>query len=232
MNSLQNIIPNKKKALFLAKRELVVLVYDAVNLEGIHYTLPEIQTLLDGVTVGGHKLSDEKIALNQARAWKFLFHALETDQFSLSQIFACELHAVAAEDEALEWGHFRSGGVSIAGSEYLPPAADKLNEHWQVMLEQAEHIENIIERSIFIFLQMARHQFFYDVNKRMGRFMMNGLLLENGYPVINVPAKRQLEFNQLMLAFYTSGDVLPMTDFVKSCLSPVTIDLMCEASFQ
>jgi hypothetical protein len=31
-------------------------------------TLPEIQTLLDGVTVGGHKVSDQEIALNQAAA--------------------------------------------------------------------------------------------------------------------------------------------------------------------
>ena len=37
MNTLLNILPNKTKALYLAKRELAVLVYDAVNLEGIHY---------------------------------------------------------------------------------------------------------------------------------------------------------------------------------------------------
>jgi hypothetical protein len=36
------------------------------NLEGINLTLPEIQTLLDGVTVGGHKVSDQNIALIQA----------------------------------------------------------------------------------------------------------------------------------------------------------------------
>jgi prophage maintenance system killer protein len=53
---------------------------------------------------------------------------------------------------------------------------------------------------------MARRQFFYDVNKRMGRFVMNGFLLSHGYPAINLPAKRQLEFNQLMLSFYDTGD--------------------------
>ena len=67
------IKPNVKKAVFLAKRSISELVYDAVNLEGICFTLPEIQTLLDGVTVGGHKLSDQNIALNQAEAWKLIF---------------------------------------------------------------------------------------------------------------------------------------------------------------
>lgn len=50
----------------LIKRQLAEFVCDAVNLEGIHYTLPEVQTLLDGITVGGHKVADQQIALNQA----------------------------------------------------------------------------------------------------------------------------------------------------------------------
>jgi len=49
----KKIKPNVQKALMLAKREVSVLVHDAVQLEGINFTLPEIQTLLDGVTVGG-----------------------------------------------------------------------------------------------------------------------------------------------------------------------------------
>lgn len=54
----------------LAKRQLAEFVCDAVNLEGINFTLPEIQTLLDGVTVGGHKITDQQIALNQADTWR------------------------------------------------------------------------------------------------------------------------------------------------------------------
>jgi hypothetical protein len=36
---------NKDKALMLAQRQLSEFVYDAVNLEGINMTLPEVQTL-------------------------------------------------------------------------------------------------------------------------------------------------------------------------------------------
>lgn len=45
-DSQWNITPNKPKAIMLAKRQLAEFVYDAVILEGIHFTLPEIQTLL------------------------------------------------------------------------------------------------------------------------------------------------------------------------------------------
>lgn len=218
------IKPNRPLALQLAKRQLPELVCDAVNLEGILYTLPEIMTLLDGVTVGGHKLSDETITLNQAAAWKHLFGALENHSFELSQDFVCELHGIAGKEEALRWGCFRDGNVTIAGTDYMPPAANTLPEHFNIMLSASQKIKDIYDRAIFVFLTMARTQFFYDVNKRMGRFMMNGILLDAGYPVINVPAKRQLEFNTQMLAFYHSNDTTAMNAFLRSCLDQRTLD--------
>lgn len=66
---------------------------------------------------------------------------------------------------------------------------------------------------------VTRTQFFWDVNKRTGRFMMNGILLSHGFPIINVTAKRQQEFNTLMLAFYDTNEMAPMNAFLRSCIS-------------
>ena len=81
---------------------------------------------------------------------------------------------------------------------------------------------------MIVFLEMSKNQFFYDVNKRMGRFMMNAILLDGGYPAINLPAKRQLEFNELMLEFYNLGDMKPMNNFLRSCLDVKIIKIMLE----
>jgi Fic family protein len=223
-----HIRPDKAKALMLAKRQLVELVCDAVNLEGINYTLPEVQTLLDGITVGGHKLNDQQVVLNQSNAWRELFAFIRNEQFAVTAEVACQLHGIAARDDALEWGKFRSGGVTIAGTEYSPPPADQLSELFAKMIDEAEQIADVYDRAIFYFLTMARCQFFYDVNKRMGRFMMNGFLLNNGYPAINLPAKRQLEFNRLMLAFYSTGEQEAMNSFLRSCLDEKIINIMKE----
>ena len=190
--------PDKNRALMLAKRQLAELVLDAVNLEGIPFTLPEVQTLLDGITVGGHKLSDQQITLNQAEAWQTLFQWIEHSEFHLTEEKVCALHAVAGKEDALEWGQFRSGGVTIAGTDYMPPEPARLKSIFQQMVQDALEQPDIYDRAIFIFLSMARAQFFYDVNKRMGRFMMNGILLKAGYPAINLPARRQLEFTKLL----------------------------------
>ena len=75
---------------------------------------------------------------------------------------------------------------------------------------------------------MARNQFFWDVNKRMGRFIMNAYLLQQGYLAINLPASRQREFNENMLRFYDSNDETEMNSFMRSCLSPRYIDAFSE----
>lgn len=215
--------PNTPLAVQLAKRDVPVLVYDAVNLEGVAMTLPEIQTLLDGITVGGHKISDQNMAINQAKTWEYLFELISNKAFRFNKDTALKLHAIAAKEEALAWGAFRSGYVSIAGSSYEPPAPDELESCWQTMEDQVASEYDIYDQAITAFLQMARAQFFWDVNKRMGRFMMNGILLASGFPVINVPAKRQQTFNTLMLDFYDSNNEQPMNQFLRSCLNDKVI---------
>lgn len=110
----------------------------------------------------------------------------------------------------------------------MPPSADSLPGLFDTMVTDSYSLPDIYDRAIHFFLTMARCQFFYDVNKRMGRFIMNGLLLSYGFPAINLPAKRQLEFNQLMLAFYDTGHQKPMNTFIRSCLDEKVINIMKE----
>ncbi|MES2212703.1 MAG: cell filamentation protein Fic [Pseudomonadota bacterium] len=226
--NIYDICPNVKKAVFLAKRQLPELVTDAVNLEGIKISLPEVQTLLEGISIGGHKILDVTIAVNQVNAWRFLLHSVEKAQFILDKDFCNKLHAIAAQNEALEWGVFRSRMVTISGAGYRPPVPNELDTAWNSMVAQAEEIEGIVEKSIYVFLQMSRNKFYFNVNRRMGHFMMNGILLSNGYPATNVPAKRQSEFNKLMIDFYPSNDMQPMMKFMVSCMSEFNIEFMSQ----
>lgn len=220
--------PHPAKSLMLAKRQLSELVCDAVNLEGINFTLPEVQTLLDGVTVGGRKLSDQQITLNQAAAWRLLFELVEQGQFNVSTAVAFKLHKVAAKEETLEWGQFRTGGVLIAGTDYTPPPVTALPDLFAAMVSDMQRYDDVYDQAIHLFLIMARCQFFYDVNKRMGRFMMNGHLLSQGYPVINLPASKQQEFNENMLRFYRSGDQQEMNAFMRGCMDERVVRIIRE----
>ncbi|WP_419810607.1 Fic family protein [Bacterioplanoides sp.] len=222
------IKPNQAKALMLAKHDLSSLVHNAIQLENINFTLPEVQTILDGITIGGSKLTDQIITANQGKAWNALFAMIKNGEFEMTAGIACKLHGIAGLEEALEWGHFRTGGVLIAGTSYTPPKADLLPDAFAKMIDDMNQLNDIYDQAIHVFLTMARNQFFWDVNKRMGRFMMNGILLQAGYPAINLPASRQLEFNQLMLDFYESNNQGPMNAFMRSCLDSRAIEIMQE----
>lgn len=218
------IIPDKKKALFYAKRDLAQIVTDVVNLENINYSVPEVQTLLDGITVGGHKIQDELITLNQIQAWKFLFLSLEKSAFALSKEYVCRLHGFVAKEEALTWGNFRSGGVTISGTSYIPPNFQSLDQVWEHMLKEAENHKDVYDKAIYLFAEMARNQFFYDGNKRTARMTMSGLLLNAGFPMINVTAKRKHEFNRVMLDYYETHNLTPVNLFLRSCLNQTILN--------
>jgi hypothetical protein len=50
---LSSIKPSRAKALMLAKRELSLFVYDAVQLEGINFSLPEFKPCWKGLLLAG-----------------------------------------------------------------------------------------------------------------------------------------------------------------------------------
>jgi len=55
---------DKKYAFSMAKRDKIDFVYNTSALESNAMTFLEVQTLLEGITVGGHKLGDELQVLN------------------------------------------------------------------------------------------------------------------------------------------------------------------------
>lgn len=220
----------KNKALYDAKKIIAQIITDVVNLEDINYTVPEVQTLLDGITVGGHKLQDELITLNQIKAWNFLFLQLEEDKFMLTKELLFQLHSLVAYNEALSWGDFRIGSVSISGTKYLPPRHSELNSLWQILVEETnlrlvyQDKISIYSAAINLFAKMARIQFFYDGNKRTARMIMSGILLMHGLPMITVGAHRRLEFNETMLEYCETEKLSIVYKLLISCLLPHVIE--------
>ena len=196
--------PNQKLVYHLAKWEMIDFIYNTTALEGNPFTYVEVQTLLEGVTVGGHRLSDEQQILNQNRAVNFLFESLKRGEFNLSLEFVNRVNSLVAFEEALEWGRFRSGEVSIGGSDFKPPKSSELEDIFGIGVRELKKVTHPIKRAIGYFLFGALNQFHFDGNKRTSRLIMNGLLISNGYPILNIKVRDKLEFNKQMIAFYDS----------------------------
>lgn len=220
-----------RRVAFRLERMLPEFVWDASTLEGNPFTYPEVKTLLDGITVGGRKVSDHQQVLNLAASAKQLLNLVRLNQFRTDKPTFASLHALVARDEALEWGHFRGEGeetsytpnvgLGVHGA-YTPLATSKgapeLNLVFTNAVRQMERdLHNPFEKAAAFFLFGALQQFYFDGNKRTSRLMMNGILLSAGIDAISVPAAKAQEFNEKMVQFYVTKDASEMMCFLVDC---------------
>lgn len=233
------------RACFRLQKMLAQYVWDAVVLEGNPFTYPQVKTILDGITVGGHRLSDQDQVRNLAASTKELLRLVKTGSFKLDKDTFTALHAMVAREEALEWGHFRGEGgeqhytphvgLGEAG-DYIPPEtqpnASDLNRIFSDGLAQLEQLPDPLERGMAFFLFGALQQFFFDGNKRTSRMMMNGVLMSNGMDAISIPAARAQEFNEKMVDFYVTRNAAAMMDFLVQCHPDARLMKSAEASDQ
>jgi len=220
-----------ERVTFRFHQMLSVFVWDASVLEGNPFTYPEVKTLLDGVSVGGRKISDQEQVLNLAESSKHLLALVKASKFSLDKATFTELHGIVARNEALEWGHFRGEGKEISYTpdvalgeqgRYTPlPTLTGAPDLNRVFLEGVQALNNQVDRpfekALAFFLFGALQQFFFDGNKRTSRFMMNGILMSAGIDAISVPAAKVQEFNEKMVRFYLIKDATEMMEFMVGC---------------
>lgn len=206
----------KEEILFATKRMHTELVYNMTKLEGNPYTYPEVKTLLDGITVGGRKLSDQEQVLRVSKAWEELRCQVAQSSFTLTKANFIHFNKIVAEGEALAVGSFRNGQVYIAGVEsYIPPSSEQLDEHFQWVMQRFEQESDPYLKAFRLFLDCARIQFFYDGNKRTAQLMMNGYLMSNGYAPVSIPAKSKRQYDTKMIKFYETGEEKAMFAFLR-----------------
>ena len=238
-----------KRVTFRFHRMLPEFVWDASVLEGNPFTFPEVKTLLDGVTIGGRKISDQEQVLNLATSSKHLLALVKSGKFSLDKATFTELHGLVARNEALEWSHFRGEGeetnytpdVGLGEHERYKPlatiaGAPELNRVFASGLQALQsEVQQPFEKAAAFFLFGALQQFFFDGNKRTSRFMMNGILMSAGIDAISVPAAKAQEFNENMVRFYLEKNATEMMNFLVDChpdahlLHDTTISKRCNS---
>ena len=212
-----SVRPAKAQACSRVRNTLDRIVYDTAALEGNPLTFEQVRELLSGASAGNHRASDRKQILNQVASWKELLRQVEAGSFRCTAENSRALQALVAREEALAWGAFRDGPVTITGTEYRPPPHEELEQQFEAGMARILGMEETHAKAMAVFLFVARSQFFFDGNKRTGRLMMNGILLSGGHDAISIPFPRQREFDEAMLRFYETGDGEEMMRFLASC---------------
>lgn len=163
----------------------VFLTYHSNAIEGNTLSLRETQMVIEyGITIDGHPLREYLEATNHAEAYEFVAALIESRELiTLETILS--LHRVVMDKILQEKGTFRTVPVYIRGAMMNPPPAREVETYMHQWLEwvngEGLDYEPIIRASI------AHHGFeavhpFLDGNGRVGRLLLNLMLMREGYP--------------------------------------------------
>lgn len=211
------------------RASLAAYIWDAAALEGNPYTLPEVQTLLEGITVSGRRLQDQQQILALNDAYNTLDQLVAGQTYRLDKATSDVLHGQLAVHEAIESGHFRGegsvggGGLVSLGAlgQYRASAPGAggvtLIYEFDDLLRYVHRLGDPREQALAYFCAATRRQFYFDGNKRTARLMMTGHLMTYGYDAISISATRRLEFNEKLSTMFDTGDATEMMRFIVDC---------------
>jgi Fic family protein len=169
----------------------VLSTYHSNAIEGNTLNLHETQMVVDyGMTLGSHSLREYQEAANHAHAYDYVVSLVSEEQKNapITQDILLTLHRFVVKsilDEA-QVGQWRVVPVYIRGSNMTPPPArdvPRLMREWMEWINgpRGEQYEPITRAAI------AHHGFeavhpYVDGNGRVGRLLLNLMLMREGYP--------------------------------------------------
>jgi Fic family protein len=170
----QPVAKSKAEVVFRLKKMLPEFVFDDAKMEGNPFTFPEVKTVLDGITVGGHKISDHEQIVNLRNGYSRMVKlATETsDRAFMAPESWIALNALVVSGEALEVGHFRTGKVGVAGVSKEVPEAGRLEGIFKEEIDYIFRLQNPLEKAYLTAAWGMINQFFWDGNKRTSRLVI------------------------------------------------------------
>lgn len=174
----------------LAKEELkspddyfrVGFTYSSNALEGNTLTISETKILLeDGITVGGRPLKDCYEAVDHGTAYNFMLGLTRQQDMNITEDTIKKLHRLFYQKvDADQASQYHSIQFHISGTEYVPPAPDKvpqLMKHLADQIHSSRSTLHPIELAAMTHKRLVDIHPFVDGNGRTARLLMNLILV-------------------------------------------------------
>jgi len=207
-----------KQATYFAHKNLVQLIYDNSRFEGTQTTLPQTQTIVDGMSVAGVSTDDVVTIASLKRAWQMVIANTQPYTVKISN----KINAQVAVADSLDPGNFRTGTVCISGTDYIPPilsSTEITTIIQQILSSTNTDAESMTDKLLKLLLVMMRGQFYWNGNKRTAFLTVNYLAINAGIGLFNISEEQLPTFNTLLSHFYTTNDSQKLMDWLyQNCI--------------
>lgn len=194
-----------------AKANLTKLVFTSSRFEGVTTTMPQTQTIIDGMGVDGVSIDDINTIVQLKRGWQFAINYSKPVSLELEK----DLNKIVARDTAAYPGYLRngSGGVDTYRGEFKPPMVSEGQE--KEYLDELLNNSNLstTDKALTLMYHNMRQQMFYDGNKRTATIMANKVMIDGGAGLINVPIDTWPTWQKKIADFYFSNDMTDIKDW-------------------
>jgi Fic family protein len=167
----------------------IEMTYNSNAIEGNSLTLKETYLVIsEGITVKNKPLKDHLEAKDHYEALEFIMDLVEHKRpQTVSEQLIRTLHRIVVRETEKEWaGRYRNSNVIITGAKHKPPDAIDVPSGMDELIHWFRKNENklhAIELAALIHHRFVNIHPFFDGNGRVGRLLMNIVLLRQGYPL-------------------------------------------------
>jgi Fic family protein len=210
--------------------------YHSLSIEGYRVTAELIERVRNG---GWNPEGDESDREHRnALAARGYWQAFQSVQESLKKILGGENPGVIADEDHSRWyeelfgpsvaagiikavdlAGYRSGPVYIRRSMHVPPPREAVRDCMPVLFDLLKNeVEPAVRVVLGHFMFVYIHPYI-DGNGRMGRFLMNTMLVSGGYPWTVVPVNERDEYMAALEEASARQDITRLAVFLARLVS-------------
>ena len=192
----------------LRHRYEVAFTHHSTAIEGNTLTQSETQIVIEkGVTIGGKSLIEHLEVIGHKEALDFVLD-LAGDQTQIGEREIREIHGLVMKGQANgDSGRYRSLDVKAAGSGYVYCSHLKVPKLMEAFVAWVSHSSTMhpVELATEAHLRFVTIHPFRDGNGRVGRLLLNLLLMRHGYPIAVLRVSERAEYIAALESIQSGG---------------------------
>nr|WP_277896106.1 hypothetical protein [Enterococcus lactis] len=193
---------SRKESVYLLKKNIVELVYNAGKFEGLNTTLLQTEEIIKYNRANNVAVDDVLTVVTLERGFEMLLNDVQEPLIETSK----RINRIVAAEDALFPGEIRSGGVEVSTIQgrYVPPMLtedDVKNQYHKIMSQEISETE----KALHLFLFISKNQIFWNGNVGTALLTANKIMFSKGLGLLSVPESVFAKFNELLSMYYNSN---------------------------
>lgn len=199
---------------------MIEYTYNSNAIEGSTLTLKETSLVLQGITINKKPLKEHLEAIGHKDAFYYVCD-LVREKTPLTESIIKQIHSLVLVAEPQDRGVYRKLPVRILGANHTPPQpylVPKQMEDLIINYKKWIKTKNIVEVVSLLHLNFEFIHPFIDGNGRTGRLLVNLVLMQNGFPPIDIKFSDRQRYYDCFEDFAISNKPTAMIDLISDLL--------------